>query len=151
MRGNMVANDYAIPGCTCARLRKLSRRVTRVYDSHLAGAGLKTTQYSLLTNAAREPRTVTDLAAAMGMDRTTLTRNLRPLVAKGWVRLAIGTDPRSRIVEVTPKGLAARKSAAAQWKRAQAELQATLGEGFVSDLHATVDAALAKFGGPPEE
>lgn len=147
----MGSHEFAIPGCTCARLRKLSRRVTRVYDAHLAGAGLKTTQYSLLTNAAREPRTVTDLAAEMGMDRTTLTRNLRPLVTKGWMRLAVGTDPRSRIVEVTPKGLAARKSAAAQWKKAQAQLQATLGEGFVSDLHSAVDAALAKLCGPAEE
>jgi DNA-binding MarR family transcriptional regulator len=147
----MASHDYAIPGCTCARLRKLSRRVTRVYDAHLAAAGLKTTQYSLLTNAAREPRTVTDLAAEMGMDRTTLTRNLRPLVANGWVRLSIGIDSRSRIVEVTPKGIGARKSAAAQWKKAQAELQATLGERNVTDLHSAVDAALAKLGGTGEE
>lgn len=147
----MAPSDFAIPGCTCARLRKLSRRVTRVYDAHLAQAGLKTTQYSLLTNAARAPRTVTDLATEMGMDRTTLTRNLRPLVANGWVRLAIGIDSRSRIVEVTPKGNAARKAASAQWKRAQAELQATLGERFVSELHSTVDAALAKLVRPGEE
>jgi DNA-binding MarR family transcriptional regulator len=147
----MASYDHAILGCTCARLRKLSRRVTRVYDAHLAAAGLKTTQYSLLTNAAREPRTVTDLAAEMGMDRTTLTRNLRPLVANGWVRLAIGIDSRSRIVEVTPKGIAARKSASAQWKKAQAELQATLGDRNVTDLHSAVDAALAKLVGPGEE
>ena len=143
----MTSSDFAIPGCTCARLRKLSRRVTRVYDAHLAQAGIKTTQYSLLTNAARAPRTVTDLAAEMGMDRTTLTRNLRPLVASGWVRLDVGKDPRSRIVEVTARGLAARKAASAQWKKAQLELQATLGERFVADLHAAVDTALAKLGG----
>ena len=107
---------------------------------------MKTTQCALLNNAARSPRTLTQLAADMGMERTTLTRNLRPLIANHWVRLAIGDDPRSRIVEVTPAGQAARKSAAAQWKKAQAELQATLGERFVADLHATVDAALSKLG-----
>ena len=142
----MGSRDYTIPGCTCARLRKLSRRVTRVYDVHLARAGIKTTQFSLLNNAAREPRALTVLAARMGMDRTTLTRNLRPLIANGWVRLGVGADPRSRIVEVTPAGQAARKAAAAQWKKAQRELHATLGERFVAELHATVDAALSRLG-----
>ena len=143
----MASSEYAIPGCTCARLRKLSRRVTRVYDAHLAQAGIRTTQYSLLSSAARAPRTVSDLAAEMGMDRTTLTRNLRPLLANGWVRLDVGKDPRSRMVEVTAKGLAARKVASAQWRNAQRALQEALGERFVAQLHSAVDAALAKLGG----
>lgn len=142
----MASTDPSHSQCTCARLRKLSRRVTREYDVHLARAGVKTTQYSLLTNAARSPRTLTDLAAEMGMDRTTLTRNLHPLIAKGWVRLAVGDDPRSRIVELTPAGQATRKAAAAQWKKAQDKLQAALGEKFVLDLHAAVDAALSRLG-----
>ena len=143
----MASSEYAIPGCTCARLRKLSRRVTRVYDAHLAQAGIRTTQYSLLSSAARAPRTVSDLAAEMGMDRTTLTRNLRPLLANGWVRLDVGKDPRSRMVEVTAKGLAARKAASAQWRKAQRELQEALGGRFVAQLHSAVDTALAKLGG----
>jgi DNA-binding MarR family transcriptional regulator len=144
----MACADPNASFCTCARLRKLSRRVTRVYDVHLARAGVRTTQYSLLVNAARAPRTLTDLAAEMGMDRTTLTRNLRPLIANGWARLAVGDDPRSRIVEVTPAGHATRKAAAAQWKKAQGELRSTLGERFTVDLHAAVDAALSKLGAP---
>jgi DNA-binding MarR family transcriptional regulator len=143
----MAASDILRSPCTCARLRKLSRQVTRVYDVHLARAGVKTTQYSLLANASRAPRTLTGLAAEMGMDRTTLTRNLQPLVANGWVRLAVGSDPRSRIVEVTPAGEATRKAAAAQWKKAQLELHSTLGERFVTNLHAALDAALSKL--PP--
>ena len=146
----MGSSDYTIPGCTCAQLRKLSRRVTRVYDVHLARAGIKTTQYSLLSNASRAPRALTERAAEMGMDRTTLTRNLRPLIANGWVRLVAGEDPRSRIVEVTPAGLATRKAASAQWKKAQVELQSRLGERFVADLHSAMDIALAKLGGPVE-
>ena len=144
----MDSADRHLSLCTCARLRKLTRRVTRVYDVHLARAGIKTTQYSLLGYASREPRALTELAAQMGMDRTTLTRNLRPLIANGWVRLVVGADSRSRIVEVTPAGQAARKAAAAQWKKAQLELHATLGARSVADLHAAVDAALSRLGAP---
>ena len=85
-------------GCTCARLRKLTRRITRVYDAQLAAQDIRTTQYSLMANAAAAPRTVSDLAALMDVERTTLTRNLRVLVDKGWLKLSVGRDPRTRVV-----------------------------------------------------
>ena len=147
----MTAAAPSLLGCTCAHLRKLSRRVTRVYDVHLARLGIKTTQYSLLAIASRAPRTLSALADEMGMERTTLTRNLRPLIAKRWVELTVGEDPRSRVVMLTAAGHAARKAAHAQWRKAQAEIQAMLGERLVHDLHSSVDGALAKLDGGPGE
>jgi DNA-binding MarR family transcriptional regulator len=130
-------------GCTCARLRKLTRRLTRIYDAHLADAGIKVTQYSLLANAAKGERTVSEFAAALDMDRSTLSRNLTPLVAQGWVNIAVGADPRSRSISVTPAGRRKLKAALPLWRKAQCEIEAVLGGSGVGDLHRNIERALA--------
>ena len=122
----------------------LARRVTRVYDAHLAQLPIKTNQYALLVNIAREARTLSQLADHMGLERTTLTRNLKPLVDNGWVELSVGSDPRSRMAAITAPGRRLTQRVAARWREAQAEIQATLGRGFVEDLHASIDTALAR-------
>jgi hypothetical protein len=94
--------EAAPRGCTSFKLRQLSRRVSQHYDRIVVGAGLKTTQYSLLSNIDRlGPIRPSDLAAAMAMDASTLTRNLQPLVASGWVEVGPGADARSRLVVAT--------------------------------------------------
>ena len=86
-------------GCSSFKLRQLSRRVSQHYDQIVAAAGLKTTQYSLLSHIVRlGPVRPGELAAAMEMDASTLTRNLQPLVAPGWVEVGPGDDGRSRFV-----------------------------------------------------
>ena len=89
-----IAVTVAAPrGCTNFKLRQLTRRVSQHYDRIVAGAGLKTTQYSLLSHVERlGPVRPSDLAAAMEMDASTLTRNLQPLVANGWVEIGPGAD-----------------------------------------------------------
>jgi DNA-binding MarR family transcriptional regulator len=129
-------------GCTCFCLRKLTRTVSRLYDQHLAGAGLKTTQYSLLKTIAHEAVPVAELAARLSTERTTLTRNLKPLVDAGWVTLKPGTDSRQRIATITPQGQDTIKAANAAWRRAQTELEETLGMQSVRILHRMADAAL---------
>jgi DNA-binding MarR family transcriptional regulator len=137
-----VSNPFI--GCTCFSLRKLSRTVTRLYDQHLAEAGLKTTQYSLLKNIDVEPSPIAELAERLSMERTTLTRNLKPLIDAGWVELKAGTDSRQRIPTITKSGRETIKLAKQVWKRAQIELQQTLGEQAVRDLHAQLDTALSR-------
>jgi DNA-binding MarR family transcriptional regulator len=128
--------------CTCARLRKLTRRLTRIYDAHLAGESIKVTQYSLLANAARGERTLTEFAAELEMDRSTLSRNLTPLVAQGWVSVSIGADPRSRSISVTAAGRRKLKAALPLWRRAQCEVEAILGAAGVGELHRRIERAL---------
>src|SRR4029453_11492813 len=101
-----AAPDSAIHGCTCARLRRLNRRVTAVYDRALAPLGLRVTQYSLLASLRPAPAlTLTELAALLDMDRTTLTRNLKPLSEGGWVELhTYAADSRARRVRLTGEG-----------------------------------------------
>jgi DNA-binding MarR family transcriptional regulator len=130
-------------GCTCARLPKLTRRLTRIYDAHLAAQTIKITQYSLLANAARGERTLSEFAAELEMDRSTLSRNLTPLVAQGWVSIAVGADPRSRSISVTAAGRRKLKAALPLWRKAQCEVEAILGTAGVGELHRKIERALA--------
>ena len=129
--------------CTCAALRKLTRTVTRLYDSHLAEAGMKTTQYSLLRTIAQESLPMAELARRLSTERTTLTRNLRPLIDAGWVDLEPGADARQRIVVITPAGRDAIAAARTAWRRAQTALEVTLGRANVEELQRNAEQALA--------
>jgi len=142
--------DPASPtGCTSLKLRQLSRRVSQRFDHIVGEAGLKTTQYSLLSNiVARGPIRPGELAAAMEMDASTLTRNLQPLIAQGWVVVGAGTDGRSRSVAITDAGRAKRSEAQRDWKRAQLELNERLGPERVARLHAVIDECLALMNEP---
>jgi len=76
--------------CSAAALRMAARRVSQFYDGYLAPEGLKVSQYSVLSVAARrreKPPTVNELAEELGMDRSTLGHNLRPLERDGLVAL----------------------------------------------------------------
>lgn len=133
-------------GCTCFKLRSLSRRVTQLYDRVLAPSGLKVTQYSLIANARRReganPPTVTDLAQKLVTDRTTLTRNLKPLVDAGFVKIESGADARSKAVVVTAKGEATFQAARPLWSTAQGLMRARAGERQLAILHELVDTIL---------
>ena len=134
----------AARGCTNFKLRQLTRRVSQHYDRIVGAAGLKTTQYSLLSYVTRlGPARPGDIAAAMEMDASTLTRNLQPLVASGWVEVGPGPDGRSRWVTATPAGRVKQAEAQREWKRAQLALNARLGEAKVVALHALLDDCLA--------
>jgi DNA-binding MarR family transcriptional regulator len=139
-------------GCTSFKLRQLTRRVSQHYDRAVGASGLKTTQYSLLSHLDRlGPIRPSDLAAAMAMDASTLTRNLQPLVAHGWAEIGPGVDGRSRLVAATPRGRVKRAEAQRDWKRAQLALNAQLGAERVAALHALLDDCLATMSEPEEE
>ena len=139
------ASALASP-CTCFRLRKLSRLLSQRYDAALAPAGLNVNQYSILRRAERTPHAVGSLAVDLGMDRTTLSRDLRPLVDAGWLRVAAAKDDarRKRIV-VTAAGRRAIARARPLWRQAQAEVEALVGGGdALAALHAGVALATAR-------
>jgi DNA-binding MarR family transcriptional regulator len=132
-------------GCTSLKLRQLTRRVSRDYDALIGAAtGLKTTQYSLLGHlAALGPVRPADLAARLLLEPSTLTRNLQPLIAQGWVRNEPGADRRSRLIVLTDAGRAQHAAARHAWKAAQAALTVRLGPDRVAALHALLDECLA--------
>jgi len=127
-------------GCTNFKLRQLLRRVSLVYDRAMAECGLKITQYSLLSHLDKlAPITQADLAKAMAMDSSTLSRNLRPLEAAGWVAVAPGADARSHALALTASGRKKRTEAQALWKKAQLTLNETVGVDDIIALHAMID------------
>jgi DNA-binding MarR family transcriptional regulator len=131
-------------GCTNLKLRQITRRVSRHYDAAVSASGLKTTQYSLLSHvASMGPVRPSDLAAAMKLDASTLTRNLQPLVAQGWVELSAGVDARSRLVSVTEAGRVKRAETQRLWKQAQTSFNEQLGIERVARLHALLDECMA--------
>lgn len=131
-------------GCTNLKLRQLMRRLAQHYDTEMGKSGLKTTQYSLLSYVVRlGPIRPGALAQSMCMDASTLTRNLKPLIAAGWVELGAGGDARSRLVAATELGQAKRQQAQRHWRAAQEALNQALGPERVVALHALVDDCMA--------
>jgi DNA-binding MarR family transcriptional regulator len=138
-------------GCSSQKLRQLSRRVSQHFDRIVAASGLKTTQYSLLSTIVRlGPVHPGDLAAQLEMDASTLTRNLQPLVAQGWVVVGPGDDGRSRYVSATPAGRDKRAAAQREWKKAQLAFNARIGDDTVARLHALIDDCLARMNEPAD-
>ena len=132
------AVDTATPvGCTNLKLRQLTRRVTQHYEKHFAGSGLKITQFSLLNVVDRlGPLQPSELARRMEMDLSTLSRNLQPLIAAGWIDMSEGADARSRMVGLTDAGREMVRDGRRHWKAAQAALNEKLGAPTVAALPA---------------
>jgi DNA-binding MarR family transcriptional regulator len=134
-------------GCVCTSLRMASRVVTRRYDRALAPAGLRTSSYSIVARLDAEGElALGELAARLALDRTTLSRELRPLVEEGLVRLGDDrADRRRRMVALTEDGRRAVARARPLWAEAQAELAKEFGldraDALRAELHALVGAA----------
>jgi DNA-binding MarR family transcriptional regulator len=138
-------------GCTNFKLRQLVRRVSQHFDHELAQAGLKTTQYSLLSHVLKlGPLRPGELARAMTMDASTLSRNLQPLAAAGWIEMGAGADGRSRTVQITPAGRDKRAEAQRRWRAAQEGINQALGPQQVMALHALLDDSLARLSPSPD-
>ena len=130
-------------GCTHFKLRQLTRLVAQHCEPFFAASGVKATQYALLGHIdALGPLAPGQLARRMDLDASTLTRNLQPLIAGGWVEQQAGPDARSRLVQLTPAGRALRLALQADWKRAQLGLNARLGDARVALLHELLDECL---------
>ncbi|MGS5088373.1 MarR family winged helix-turn-helix transcriptional regulator [Hydrogenophaga sp. A37] len=138
-----TASPVKPQGCTNLKLRQLMRRIASHYDAELGKTGLKTTQYSLLSYVVKlGPIRAVDLAAQMKMSTSTLSRNLQPLVAAGWLLVSPGADARSRLISATPAGLAKRTEAQRRWRVAQEGINQTLGLDRVLALHALIDESM---------
>lgn len=115
--------------CSCFNLRKASRVITQFYDHCLAPAGIRITQFNLLVSMAAEPtQTLTQLASNLVMDRTTLTRNLKPLERTGLIHSIDAKDRRSKAYALTEKGQAVLEKGLPLWQSAQKKIKVILGE-----------------------
>ena len=113
----------ALGSCLCCYVRRTARAVSAFYDSFLEPGGLTVTQYAILVNIGRASEGIqrTALAEKMGMERTTLTRNLLPLERQGLVKGKKGLDKRARMIAATPKGIRTLQGSYGRWVAAQTE------------------------------
>ena len=131
--------------CTCFRIRSAARRVTAIYSQHLAPTGLKISQFSLLGFIAAEgPLPIGRLSERLATDRTTLSRNLKPLLADGLVERTASGDKRRHELVATAAGRALFRKALPLWAAAEQEVRAAMGARLTSDLHGALDRSMAK-------
>lgn len=115
--------------CACFQLRKASRAITKIYDRVLQPAGLRPNQFTILTALFLSgPKTITELAEILVMDRTTLTRNNRLLKRNGLITVLSDKDRRRRTLTLTPKGKRALEKALPYWEQAQSHVVNELGQ-----------------------
>jgi DNA-binding MarR family transcriptional regulator len=141
--------DFSVPeNCVCFNLRWVTRAVTQFFDAEMRRHGIRPTQESILAALnARDSWTMAELSDWLGMERTTLVRNLRPLQRDGLVEL--GGGGRGRLVElaITAKGRKQMDKLTPAWRSAQNAAVKTLGEkrwsAVLSDLE-TAALALKK-------
>lgn len=114
--------------CLCIDLRTAAQKLTQIYDDAMASSGLSVTQFSQL-NLIRtlEGPTLTELAEASQLERSTLGRNLKVLEKMGLISTKAGADARSKTIHLSRKGLNAFKRAAPLWYGAQNQLLDRLG------------------------
>ena len=109
------------------RVRRAARVVANHYDKHLKPTGLKGTQFTLLNTIFMNPATnIGKLADVLGLDRTTLNRNLKPLERKGLIRSGSGKDPRTRTLKLTKEGTKILQNALPHWLEAQSGVLETV-------------------------
>ena len=130
--------------CACFNLRKAARAVTQLFDRNLHPSGLRVTQFSILAVLHRlAPVPVTRLAQALGMDRTTLARDLGPIEREGLVRIGEGADRRKRVVTLTARGRKVFAKAVPLWERAQSRMVEGLGQEKFKELLGQITQAIS--------
>jgi DNA-binding MarR family transcriptional regulator len=142
-----------LAACHCTALRKAARQVSLLYDRCLSPAGLTNGQFAILTQLATWSSgtnpSVADLARALVLDRTALTRALQPLVRDGLIQLAQSRqDQRVRLVRLTGTGRKRLAEASALWAQAQDKYAQAVGERQAVALRALSQiVAEAELGG----
>ncbi|GGD99292.1 hypothetical protein GCM10011529_01780 [Polymorphobacter glacialis] len=138
-----TGSPAGITDCTAAKVRRLARKVTQIYDEELAPHGLTVGQIGLLASLRRtEGVAIGMLADRLSADASTVSRLLKPMLSAGY--LAVDPDPedgRTRLVRLTDTGYERRRLAAAGWAAAQDKVRAALGDGRLAALRFILDDA----------
>jgi DNA-binding MarR family transcriptional regulator len=121
--------------CTCSQARRFARKLSSLYDALLSPEDLTITQYSLLADIERAGQlSHAVLAEKVGMDRTTLTRNLRPLTRAKWVTAETGEDRRQRLLQLTAAGRRKLLRSLPLWEEAQRQFLSQIGTESLHEL-----------------
>lgn len=138
-----LSNGFVVPPqtlCHATHLRKATRRISQLYDVVLAPCGLRSTQRSILMQIARsQAPTMSELAAAMVLDRSALAHNLKPLERDGLVLVEVDpNDKRSRLIKLSKAGEDRLLESHGLWEQAQECFESALGAEQAEALRASL-------------
>lgn len=127
--------------CSCDMMRKSARKITQYYENSLREAGIKPTQFTILATLANTgPLQLTQLANALLLERTGLTRNLNILERNEWIETRAGEeDSRQRVVSLSKKGYKQLDHAIPYWKKAQKVIAKEMGQESINGLRSTLN------------
>jgi DNA-binding MarR family transcriptional regulator len=125
--------------CPAFNIRAASRVITQLFDEILKPTGLQITQFAVLVGVVSlDSPSISQLAKGLVMDRTTLTRNLKPLEKEGLIKITSGDDKRNHFVKITPKGKSAMEKTLPYWEKARTVVSEEFGQkhldGLLKDL-----------------
>jgi len=125
--------------CPAFNIRAASRVITQLFDEILKPTGLQITQFAVLVGVVSlDSPSINQLAKGLVMDRTTLTRNLKPLEKDGLIKITSGDDKRTHFVKITPKGKSAMEKTLPYWEKARTVVSEEFGQkhldGLLKDL-----------------
>ena len=132
----------AMENCVCFNLRRVTRKVTQFFDAEMRRHGIRPTQGTLLRAlVAKENWSMTELSDWLGMDRTTLVRNLRPLQRDRLVEAAGGGRGGRVELSITSKGRKKIRECLPAWRSAQSAAVKTLGQQRWSSILSDLESA----------
>ena len=144
-----------IVNCTCLRARRVTRRLTQIYDAALEPVHITTNQFGVLsylygvTLGGRDHVSIGALAERVGKHPTTLNRDLKPLEVMGLVAsVEIPGDRRVRAVQITSKGRSHLRKAVTFWRQAENRVREELGPRSMAALNELLETTAVKLGSP---
>lgn len=138
--------------CYCTQFRRSANALTSIYDQELRPLGIKITQLALLRELrVMGPTTFNDVATALALDKSTLSRNIRVLIDAGWVNVSGDTDARVKVATLSDDGARVLKQAEPGWRRAQAQVEALMEASFNRPAKTALMNALGKLQKAGEE
>lgn len=129
--------------CYCTQFRRSANALTGIYDQELKSVGLKVTQLTLLRaiDQVGAP-TFNEVAIAVGLNTSTISRNLKLLIDAGWVKVSGDADARVKVAALTVSGSRMLKKAEPHWRRAQEQVEALMSQHLNAAGKAALGAAL---------
>ena len=126
--------------CLFSKTRTVSRYVTNHYTNALKEVGVTPVQYSMLTAVQiLKQGNINDLSSALNMDRTTINRNLKPLVRDGYVNVNESDDKRERRITITKEGEELYQKGYIEWEKAQKELRDNIGKESWDEINSVLE------------
>ena len=133
--------------CIAVRIRLLNRTVTSIFDEALRPLGVKVSQLNvLIVVAKRGPMPPGDVARRLNMEKSTLSRNVDRMRARGWLKVSEGESGRKQILELGPAGRKLIEKSLPFWKKAQAQTEALLGQQGARSIHRAARTAWPQLG-----